>query len=137
MRTRHHYRSGFEARIGQDLDQRGIMYGFESEVLQYVSPVRGGQCTECGSKKIGKLRSYTPDFVISRGANSTLYVEAKGRLPSTDRSKMRDVKKAHPALDIRFLFQKRSKAEMNKLAAWATKFGFVCAFGDEVPEEWL
>lgn len=132
-----HYRSGFESRIGQDLNERGIEHGFETVVLSYTSTVRGGSCLECGSKKVGKARKYTPDFIIPRAGHSTLYVEAKGRLPSTDRSKMRDVKKAWPDLDIRFLFQRRSKVEMTKLINWCEKNGFACHFEDKVPEHWL
>lgn len=134
MSVRNMYRSGFEGMVAEDLRNRGIPFDYETEELEYVSTVRGGCCTECGSKKVGKRRKYTPDFVLKDG---TLFVETKGRFPSTDRSKMRDVKKAHPDKDIRLLFQRTSKAEMAKLQVWADKFGFVCAFGASIPEEWL
>lgn len=131
------YRSGYESQIGQDLDERGIDYDFERLAISYSSPVRGGVCCACGSKKTGKARKYTPDFVIRKADESLLLVEAKGRLPSTDRSKMRDVKKAYPALDIRFLFQARTKPRMAELVRWCDKNGFAYAFGNQVPSEWL
>lgn len=135
MRHRRYlYRSGFESRIGQDLQEREEPFTFEEETLDYVSRVRGGVCLDCGSKKSGKRRKYTPDFVLKNGR---LIVEAKGRFPSTDRSKMRDVKKAHPSRDIRILFQKRAAGQQAQLQAWADKFGFIVAFGDKVPQEWL
>jgi len=131
------YRSGFEGQVAEDLYSRGIRFNYESEVMTYVSAVRGGMCMDCGSKKCGKRRTYTPDFVVPKDSGDTLYVEAKGRFPSTDRSKMRDVKRANPDADIRMLFQKTSKPQMAKLQAWCDKFGFECHFGTSIPAEWL
>lgn len=131
------YRSGFEGQIADDLRSRGVAFEYEKEVLDYTSAVRGGECMECGCKKVGKKRKYTPDYVIQRGCAGPLYIEAKGRFPSTDRSKMRDVQRAHPDKDIRILFQKSSKAQEAALRKWCNKFKFVCAFGYRVPDEWL
>lgn len=131
------YRSGYEGQIGQDLDKRGVAYDFERFTLPYTSPVRGGSCLTCGSKKTGKARKYTPDFIFRKQDESFLVVEAKGRFPSTDRSKMRDVKKAYPEMDIRILFQKRSKPQMDILIRWCDKNGFPYAFGNQVPPQWL
>ena len=131
------YRSGYESLIGQDLDARGIKYGFETHEVEYQSPIRCGRCTACGSKRVAKARKYSPDFSIPRDDGTTLIVEAKGRFPSTDRSKMRDVKKSNPSLDIRILFQKRSAKQASIVQAWCDKNGYICAFGHHVPEEWL
>jgi hypothetical protein len=132
-------RSGYEYQVRDNLRERGIEFGYETEVIAYKSRVRSGCCDECGKCKVSQNRKYTPDFIIPRYDTSpaTLYVEAKGRLPSKDRSKMRDVKKQMPELDIRFLFQKRSKKEMNIVAVWAEKNGFPFAFGTEIPDSWL
>jgi len=130
-------RSGYEFQIRDDLRRRSVDFEYESEVLEYVSTVRGGKCCDCGGTKVGKGRKYTPDFVIVRGDYSKLYIEAKGRLTSTDRSKMRDVKKAHPHLDIRLLFQARYGKAKADVSQWAEKFGFDYAFGIEVPQTWL
>lgn len=129
-------RSGYEYQIRDNLHERGIDFGYESEVLEYTSRVRSTCCDKCGSCQVSKKRKYTPDFIIPipRG---TLYVEAKGRLTSTDRSKMRDVKRSHPDKDIRFLFQKRSLKELAIVAAWCDKNGFEYAVGTEVPVDWL
>jgi len=131
------YRSGFEGQIAEDLYARGIHFGYETVSMDYVSTVRGGVCMDCGSKKCGKRRKYTPDFAVLRNKGHVLYVEAKGRFPSTDRSKMRDVKRANPDVDIRILFQKSSRPQMAKLQAWCDKFGFICAFGSSIPAEWI
>jgi len=135
-------RSGYEYQIRDWLEANNIDYEYESETLDYDSPVKGARCTECGAK-VTKPRRYTPDFVILRpdpyDPRNWLktYIEAKGRFPSTDRSKMRDVKRCHPDKDFRLLFQRRSKKDEAALQKWCDKFGFECAFGVEVPKEWL
>lgn len=133
-----YYRSGYESQIAQDLEARDVPFTFEEDTFDYISTVRGGVCTACGCTKTGKKRKYTPDFIVPRGlCRRPLVVEAKGRFPSTDRSKMRDVRKAHPEMDIRILFQKRSKKQAAIVAAWCDKNHFTYAFGTQVPQEWL
>lgn len=135
-------RSGYEYQVRDWLDANNIDYEYETETLSYESPVRGARCSECGAK-VTKPRKYTPDFVIFRPepfdprAWNKLYVECKGRFPSTDRSKMRDVKKCHPDLDIRMLFQRRSKKDTESIAKWCEKFGFKYHFGVDIPTDWL
>lgn len=130
-------RSGYEYKIRDWLDEQSIDYEYEKLVLEYTSTVRGGICTECGGKKVGKKRKYTPDFVITRSDYSELIVEAKGRFTSADRSKMRDVRKAHPNRDIRMLFQNRYGKAKQDCIAWCEKNSFDYAFGIEVPSTWL
>lgn len=130
-------RSGFEYQVRDWLRENHIDFEYESEVIPYESPVRGARCSECGAK-VTKPRKYTPDFVIYRtDRESKLYVEAKGRFPSTDRSKMRDVRRCNEHLDIRMLFQRRSKRETESIAKWCDKFGFDYHFGTDIPESWL
>ena len=130
-------RSGYEYKVRDTLIAAGVDFEYESVVLEYTSTVRMAVCNECGSRKVGKMRKYTPDFIITRSDCSQLIVEAKGRFTSADRSKMRDVRKAHPHLDIRMLFQKRyGKAKLD-IEHWCAKNGMEFAFGDEVPESWL
>ena len=136
-----YYRSGYESQIAQDLEARDVSFSFEEETFDYISTVRGGVCSACGSTKTGKKRKYTPDFIIPvtsrRLSHRPLVVEAKGRFPSTDRSKMRDVRKAHPEMDVRILFQKRSKKQAAIVATWCDKNNFDYAFGTSIPQEWL
>lgn len=81
-------------------------------------------------------RKYTPDFKLPNG----IYIEAKGKLDQDTRSKMIAVKKAHPDLDIRFVFMrgenKLNKGSKTTYMDWAKKNGFEAADG-KVPEEWL
>ena len=129
-------RSGYEYQVRDCLYAEHVDFEYESEVLDFTSLVRGSKCSECGAK-VYKQRKYTPDFIIHRSDQSKLYIEAKGRFLSKDRSKMRDVKRCHPHLDIRMLFQRRSKKEMAALVTWCEKFGFDYHFGVDIPGSWL
>lgn len=93
---------------------------YESEYLPYVTRAY-----------------YLPDFVVHRADGSVLYIEAKGWFRKEDMVKMRNVKEAHPELDIRILFQKNNKATKTMTYVdWCHKYGFPCAVGT-VPKEWL
>jgi len=129
-------RNGLEWQIVHHLTALGADFDYESEVLAYTSPVRGGVCHECGGKCV-KNRKYTPDFIVDRIDGSKVYIESKGRFPSADRSKMRDVQRAHPNKDIRMVFERSSKARMKENAEWCDKNGFYCHFGPEIPAEWV
>ena len=82
-------------------------------------------------------KKYEPDFVLPNG----IMVEAKGYLRPGDRTKMLAVKKQHPELDIRFLFQRAentiSKTSKTTYAAWAKKNGFKWSSGSHIPQEWV
>lgn len=149
-------RSKFERRIADSLEKRGISYEYESLQLEYYTRVRGGQCTNCGSSKhIAQQHWYTPDFIIPVRGDSTLQsgvqckrddadsklliVEAKGRFTSVDRTKMKQVKEAHPEEDIRFVFMSNNKIHKNsdmRYGDWCDRHGFPWAIGD-IPNEWL
>jgi hypothetical protein len=116
------YRSGLEEKIAASLARRGEQAAYEATVLAYTMPE--------------KARRYTPDWVLSNG----IIVESKGRFVTADRQKMVAVKKAHPHLDIRFVFS-NSKTRIGKTSTttygmWAEKHGFPYADKD-VPDAWL
>jgi len=133
-------RSGFESRIRDSLDKRKVKYSYEPVDLPYEIP--------------GK---YKPDFVLGTTKKSLtvdqladkIIVEVKGYLDADTRKKMIAVKKAHPQLDIRFVFQNDGFVYKNKKAKrrnedstdmrysdWCKKYGFLYAF-DAVPEDWI
>ena len=78
------FRSGLEQKVDDFLSSTGLEYEYESKKIQYV--------LTC---------NYTPDFIMKNG----VMLEAKGHLSPDDRRKMLAVKKQHPELDIRFVFQ--------------------------------
>jgi ribosomal protein S26 len=78
---------------------------------------------------------YLPDFVLHNG----IIIEIKGKFVAADRRKHLEVRKQHPDLDIRFVFQR----PMNKLykkskttyGEWADKNGYKWA-ERWIPKEW-
>ena len=81
-------------------------------------------------------RTYTPDFVLPNG----IIIETKGRFTSDDRRKHTLIKRQHPKLDIRFVFEssrrKLSKGAKTTYGIWCERNKFL--FADRVvPLEWL
>ena len=115
------YRSGFEDDVANELRSKGIKFTYEKEKIKWVDL---------------KVRTYTPDFVLSNG----IIIETKGRFVSTDRRKHREIQKQFPDLDIRFVFQ-NSRAKLYKGAKssygdWCKKYGFKYA-DKSIPDDWL
>ena len=113
------YRSGLEERLSKYLDKHAVAYLYEVEKYDYVTESK-----------------YTPDFFLPNG----VIIEAKGFFKPSDRRKMLAVKKAHPELDIRFVFQRNntlSKSSKTTYGAWAEKHGFMWCIYPDIPEDWL
>lgn len=113
------YRSGLEERLGKHLDKHAIPYLYEVEKFAYVTESK-----------------YTPDFFLPNG----VIIEAKGFFKPSDRRKMLAVKKAHPHLDIRFVFQRNntlSKQSKTTYGDWCDKHGFLYCIFPNIPNEWL
>ena len=119
---KHGWRSGLEERVAKELNEAGVGYEYESVKVKY---------------DVHETRTYTPDFILKKGY---IIVETKGRFTTADRKKHLLIKKQHPKLDIRFVFQ-NSKAKLYKgakstYADWCDKHGFMYA-DKSIPEEWL
>lgn len=116
------YRSGLEEKIAADLRARGVPVRYEAIKIKYVKPA--------------KASTYTPDFVLPHG----IIIETKGRFVTADRLKHVEIKRQHPHLDIRFVFQNSrariSKSSKTTYAAWCDKHGFLYA-DKAIPESWL
>ena len=113
------FRSKFEEQIAKAFTSVGLDFGYETSKLNYT--------LDC---------SYTPDFHLPNG----VIIEAKGFLKPTDRRKMIAVKKQHPGLDIRFVFQRDnplSKGSKHTYCSWAEKHGFKACVWPNVPPDWF
>lgn len=79
---------------------------------------------------------YTPDFFLSNG----ILIEVKGYFEAEDRSKLIQIKKQHPCLDIRIILQNPrqylSSAKSATLGDWCDKNGFPYAV-KRIPDEWF
>lgn len=115
------YKSGLEEKVAKQIASEGCPVLYETDVIKYTDPM---------------IHSYHPDFRLP----NFIYVETKGRFTGKDRRKHLNVKKAHPDLDIRFVFTnsraKLSKASSTTYAMWCDKNGFLYA-DKEIPEEWF
>lgn len=114
------YRSRLEERLARWLELNGQQFEYETLRLDYtVSAV------------------YTPDFILPNG----VILEAKGYFKPEDRRKMLAVKKQHPDLDIRLVFQAPhntlTKTSKTTYAKWAEKHGFLWAPSYDIPLEWF
>ena len=116
------FRSGLEETIYKQIAKQDITPQYESFKIPYVIPASN--------------HTYTPDFQLPNG----IIIETKGRFVASDRKKHLLVKKQHPELDIRFVFQ-NAKGRINKgskttYADWCVKNGFLYA-DKEIPYEWF
>lgn len=113
------FRSNFEKTIWDTVQDQGLSVRFEPFKLDYSIPGR-----------------YLPDFILENG----IIVEAKGYFDARSRAKMVAVKRAHPDLDIRFVFMKVNtkvrKGSDATYADWCKRYGFLYAEGT-IPLKWF
>ncbi len=129
-------RSNFEKTCASELMLAGVEYDYEPFQLEFMTRVRSGECHECGGREVYQVRWYTPDFWIKE---HDCVIEAKGKFTQENRSKMLDVIKAWPELDIRMWFMynnKLSKKSTVRYSDWCEKHGIVYHCGKEAPS-WL
>lgn len=118
--AKYNFRSDFEIDIANELDDKGIAFEYEHLRIPYQR----------------KPSKYLVDIELPNG----IFLEIKGLFTGSDRTKHLLIKKQHPDLDIRFIFQ-RAKNKLNKKSKttygdWCDKHGFKWAEG-HVPDEWL
>ena len=115
------YRSGLEKNLAVYLKNLSVKYQYESIKIEWEDLA---------------YRTYTPDFILSNG----IIIETKGMFTAMDRRKHLAIKKQHPKLDIRFIFE-NSKRRLRKGAKstygqWCDRYGF--EYDNRViPQAWL
>ena len=122
VRLKYGFRSGLEEKVADYLTSKGVGFSFETLKVPYVKPET--------------KHTYTPDFILDNG----IIIETKGRWMLDDRKKHILIRKQHPNLDIRILFQnanaKISKGSKTSYAAFCEKHGIPYAHR-EIPVAWL
>ena len=115
------YRSGLEHKVALNLKEQKIVYLYEAIKIEWEDLA---------------YRTYTPDFVLHNG----LIIETKGMFTAADRRKHIAIKKQHPKLDIRFVFEnsrrKLRKGAKSSYAEWCIRYGFLY-YDRIIPEDWL
>lgn len=109
------YRSKLEVLVAKLLTEKRIKFEYEPRKIKYQSRVHGGRCVECGAKKVFRMRSYLPDFVLQDGT----VVEAKGRLTPSERTKFLSIRESNPQLRIVFVFGADNKLNKRKDARYS------------------
>jgi hypothetical protein len=119
---KHGYRSGFEHTVSSQLSESKIKFGYEDTVINYIKPET--------------QHKYTIDFTLPNG----ILIETKGRWVAEDRKKHLLIKKQHPELDIRLVFQsaktKIRKGSKTTYSDYCDKHGIQWA-EKKIPESWL
>jgi len=114
------YRSRLEERLARWFELNGHEFQYETLKLAYTLSA-----------------IYTPDFILP----NAVILEAKGYFKPEDRRKMLAVKKQHPDLDIRLVFQQPgntlTKTSKTTYAKWAEKHGFLWAPAHDIPPDWF
>lgn len=109
------YRSGWEKFIANLFVKHKVAFEYETHNLNYT-------------------KEYTPDFILPNG----IMIEAKGYFKPQDRTKMLQVKKSNPQVDIRMWFQKDNKATKKmSYTDWCKKHGFKYHVGATLPKKWI
>ena len=115
------YRSGLELKTAKYLDDLLIKYKYEKVKIEWEDLT---------------YRTYTPDFVLYNG----IIIETKGMFTTADRKKHLAIKKQHPQLDIRFVFENSNrrlrKGAKTRYYQWCNKYDFDY-YDRIIPEEWL
>ena len=115
------YRSGLELKVADYLKQQKCKYKYEALKIEWEDLT---------------YRTYTPDFVLYNG----IIIETKGMFTAADRKKHLAIKKQHPQLDIRFVFEnsnrKLRKGAKTRYYQWCNKHDFDY-YDRIIPEEWL
>jgi hypothetical protein len=115
------YRSGLELKVAASLDELNISYLYEKIKIEWEDLA---------------YRTYTPDFVLDNG----IIIETKGQFTAADRRKHLAIKKQHPKIDLRFVFEssrrKLRKGAKSTYAEWCIRYGFLY-YDRIIPEDWL
>ena len=117
------WRSGSESKTGDFLKAQGVTFGYETIKIKYVEPATA--------------HNYTPDFILTNG----VIIEVKGLFSLEDRKKHLLVRRQHPKLDIRLLFDRPQspirKGSPTTYAMWCDDHQILWAKGPNPPLEWL
>ena len=115
------YRSGLELKVSDYLKELNVDFLYEKVKIEWEDLA---------------YRTYTPDFVLQNG----IIIETKGMFTAADRRKHIAIKKQHPNLDIRFVFEnsrrKLRKGAKSTYGEWCVKYG-LRYYDRIIPEDWL
>ena len=103
------YASGLERENAKVLEASGLEFWYEDGpcIVEYIMPIRNGECNDCKSGKVHSKHKYTADFAFRSKSGKLILVETKGHPLSwtgATRAKHQSIKKQFPEMDLRFVF---------------------------------
>ena len=114
------YRSKTEKEFAEYLNTEKILFDYEKFKLPYVVS-----------------HHYYPDFFLKKYG---FFIEYKGYFKAADRKKHLLIRKQHPHIDLRFIFQvstnRLNKKSKTTYADWCDRHNFLWAEG-RIPKRWL
>ncbi len=134
-KSKSQYKSFFEECIAKDLHKSKVPFLYEPWTLQYFRRSRNAKCLDCKSKNVVDEHTYLPDFVSVDGM---IVVEAKGNFTPPMRTKMIEVIRNNPNIQIRMLFQCDNwltKKYKSRYSDWCKQKKITYAVG-MFPTEW-
>ena len=123
-------KSSKELIVAKNLTKQKLKWEYETEKITWLPPPT-------------KLKTYTPDFIISGVEGKKIYVEYKEFLDTRSKQVLRYVSKQHPEIDLRILFgvkcarKKIRKGSNTTYGDWADRYRIRWGEGDSLPQEWL
>tara|TARA_R110000868_G_scaffold220529_1_gene471785 strand:- start:760 stop:1161 length:402 start_codon:yes stop_codon:yes gene_type:complete len=118
----HKYRSNSEYNTACVLEERKISYEYETLKIPY---------------EWREDKKYIPDFILPNG----IILEVKGRFMLEDRKKHLFIRKQHPQIDIRFVFdnpnRKLYKGGKMTYGDWCDKHSFIYCKQGLIPDNWF
>jgi hypothetical protein len=130
------FRSGLEEKVAQTLTDKEVKWEYEVDILEYKKKVNKGLCGSCGERVLVFRRAtYKPDFKLDNG----IYIEVKGRLTASDRTKLLAVRESNPGLRLVLYFGSDNKLQKNsekRYSDWAQQHKFDFSI-DTLPRRWL
>lgn len=104
-------RNKFEQALFNQLKKAKVKFGYEPEKIPYTIDA-----------------VYHPDFVL----DGRIYIESKGWFRPEDKRKLSNVKRCHPTLDLRIVFQSATESNIR----WAERRDIPWA-EKTIPKEWI
>lgn len=139
------FSSMFEMQFSEYLKKFSISYEYETEKFVWGKKPVLGECRDCGGENVATYRTYRPDFILEKLDGTKMYIELKGKFTPENRTKMREIKKTYPDIDLRIIFQqsknKLTKGAKKTYAQWATNknYPYICCNNGPafLPDEWI
>jgi hypothetical protein len=132
------FRSQYERKMREWLEAYGHPFKYEPKTFELTVEETGDAfCRDCGSDRISRRTTYTPDFYFPE---TGIYMEAKGKFDARARKVALAFQAQYPEHDYRILLQRdnwMTGKKVRRYSDWLTKHEIPFAVGKYPPLEWV